>query len=135
MKRLIQPLTPLLGLAALVLLQQGCAVDFEVVSTPSDPYPNATHIEHRVKTQVYRVTSAFNAGNLGQDMADGLAENDEMVRSMAYQDREPSQQTQDLDPDQNRLFGFPLERQFTGHRRCRPTPPAMGPGFPGKLEL
>src|SRR5580692_9567908 len=89
MKCPLPPLSSLLLLTALACLQQGCAVKFEVVNTPADPYPNATHIEHRVKAQVDRITSAFDAGNLGQDMADGLVENDEIVRSMAYQDRAP----------------------------------------------
>ncbi len=75
----------MLLVSAFSLLQQGCTVKWQVVNNP-DPYPNATRIEQRVKNQVYRITSSFNAGNLGQDMADGLVENGEIreVRSMAY---------------------------------------------------
>ncbi|HEY5040198.1 MAG TPA: hypothetical protein VIJ93_14110, partial [bacterium] len=100
MKRLTL-LSIVLLAAGMALLQQGCGLHFVVRNSgPMDPYPNATHIETRVRIQVNRISTALNAGNLDQDAANGLAGNDELVRRFAREFRAQFNQTQDLTAQQ-----------------------------------
>jgi hypothetical protein len=89
--------TTILLAAGMALLQQGCGLHLVVTNSgPMDPYPNAAHIETRVRIQVNRISTALQAGNLDQDAANGLASNDELVRRFVREDRAQFNQTQDL---------------------------------------
>ncbi len=69
------------------LFQTGCTIRFvqsNEVAPP--PNPNAAQIELRVRQQITRIDGALQSGNLDQYSAEGLAENDEMVRRMSSND-------------------------------------------------
>jgi hypothetical protein len=96
--------TWLLGATAVAgfVFLQGCGpitVTY-VNQPPSDPYPNARHIEERCAEQTNRISSAVGQGVLGQDSGEGLAENVAMIRQAAYRDRHQDGQVTDLYPDQ-----------------------------------
>src|SRR5579859_1302209 len=76
---------------ATALLQQGCTV--YVVKGPAVPaptpypYPNAWHIEVRVRDQITRIKLALQGGQLDQETAYLLAQNDELVRRFSREDK------------------------------------------------
>lgn len=72
-----------LSLLFLGLVQTGCTIRFVQTNEAAPPNPNAAQIETRIRQQITRIDGALQAGNLDQNSAEGLAENDEMFRRMS----------------------------------------------------
>ncbi len=106
MKRLLFPLIAVLISASVSFFLQGCTVRFVVnqQATPV-PYPNAWHIELRVRAQINRISAGLQQGQLSQDSADVLAANDALVRHFVREYQGPPAEMTDLNPQQTAQLG------------------------------
>ena len=106
MKRLFFPVIAVLLSACASLLLQSCTVQFVVRpdATPV-PYPNAWHIELRVRAQINRVSAGLQQGQLTQDSADVLAANDALVRHFVREYQGPPAEMTDLNLQQTAQLG------------------------------
>jgi hypothetical protein len=87
--------TVLLGAMALL---QGCKLT--VVENTPPPFPNAAQVLQRASGQKDHIFGEQNAGNLGQEVAQLLALNDDLILSFMREERQPSQGQIDLGAQQ-----------------------------------
>lgn len=95
----------------LALSQQGCEIKEVVVSQqPVGTAPNALQIEQEIETQQNRISQTLKTGDLEPSMAQGLSQNDELVKHLSLKLR-VTNPSHDLTEDQ---AGF-LENLLNGN--------------------
>ncbi len=83
------------------VLMQGCTIRFVTNSQVAPvPYPNAWHIELRVRAQLNRISAGLQESQLTQDSADVLASNDALIRHFVREYQGPPAEMGDLNLQQ-----------------------------------
>jgi hypothetical protein len=83
----------------LALCKQGCAVKEVVVTQTTGTPPNALQIQQEIETQEGRIAQALKTGDFEPPMAQGLSENDELVKHLSLKLR-VANPSHDLTTDQ-----------------------------------
>src|SRR5258708_36962365 len=82
------------------VLMQGCTIRFVTNSQVAPvPYPNAWHIELRVRAQLNRISAGLQESQLTQESADILAPNDPLIRHFLREHQGPRTELGDLNID------------------------------------